>query len=72
MMFYKYIFSTLLQKPADSKKKKKKKWMDDHYMSELGDGYDESDTFIDNSEAVSCNFKSLCAKMGFDPFPNKP
>ncbi|XP_052795434.1 ubinuclein-2-like isoform X2 [Mya arenaria] len=35
----------------DGKKKKKKKWRDHDYLAYLGDGYDESDTFIDNSEA---------------------
>ena len=39
------------QKP-EGKKKKKKKWRDNDYLGYLGDGYDESDTFIDNSEAV--------------------
>lgn len=31
--------------------KKKKKWQDNYYLEQLGEGYDESDTFIDNSEA---------------------
>lgn len=44
------IVNTFQQKP-DSKKKKK--WKDNYYLAYLGDGYDESDPFIDNSDAVS-------------------
>ena len=33
------------------KKKKNKDYLED--LVDLGDGYDENDTFIDNSEAVS-------------------
>ncbi|KAH3842177.1 hypothetical protein DPMN_115672 [Dreissena polymorpha] len=43
-------FEDKYNKP-DGKKKKKKKWQDNYYLTSLGEGYDESDTFIDNSEA---------------------
>ena len=43
---------SILQKPKMGKKKRKnKEFLED--LVDLGDGYDESDTFIDNSEAVS-------------------
>lgn len=44
------IFS---QGNGTSKKKKKKKVTTFYNYTELASGYDESDSFIDNSEAVS-------------------
>jgi hypothetical protein len=49
-MYYVVFF---VQKPSTGKKKKKRKWQDNYYLEQLGEGYDENDTFIDNSEAVS-------------------
>ncbi|KAL4230379.1 HPC2 and ubinuclein domain [Mactra antiquata] len=42
-------FEAKYNKPSEGKKKKK--WRDNYYLEQLADGYDESDTFIDNSEA---------------------
>ncbi|XP_053399236.1 ubinuclein-2-like isoform X2 [Mercenaria mercenaria] len=43
-------FEEKYNKPITGKKKKKK-WQDNYYLEQLGEGYDENDTFIDNSEA---------------------
>ena len=49
---YLLIWIYELQKPKMGKKKRKNKdFLED--LVDLGDGYDENDTFIDNSEAVS-------------------
>ncbi|XP_060566913.1 ubinuclein-1-like [Ruditapes philippinarum] len=44
-------FEDKYNKPSTGKKKKKRKWQDNYYLEQLGEGYDENDTFIDNSEA---------------------
>ena len=44
------FFCFMLQKPKMGKKKRNKEYLED--LVNLGDGYDENDTFIDNSEAV--------------------
>ena len=41
---------------VSKKRKKKKRRLDrGQDLVDLGEGYDETDAFIDNSEAVSCN-----------------
>ena len=42
-----------LQGPKPGKKSKKQRFHHVSDMVDLGDGYDETDAFIDNSEAVS-------------------
>lgn len=44
-------FEDKYNKSTNEKKKKKQKWHDNYYLVALGEGYDENDTFIDNSEA---------------------
>ena len=45
-----YAVCFMFQKPKMGKKKRNKEFLED--LVDLGDGYDENDTFIDNSEAV--------------------